>query len=283
MSVQKYLKLNSGYSIPTLGLGTWLLSRSEAPELVFQALKKGYRHIDTAILYDNEFEVSEGIAKWLKDDPINNKREDIFYTSKLWDFRSYEEAKQEIERALEAVEDNLGYIDLLLLHSPNVGPNGRRNAWKALQEVVATGKVKSIGISSWGIHHIEGLLEWDGLKIKPAVNQIELSPWLMRQEIVEHYKKLGIVLEAYSPLAHGGRLNDPIVKAIAEKHGKTPAQILLRWSLQQGFVPLPKTSNIERLDNNLDVYDFELNDSEIENLNHPKSHDNTDWECTTNP
>jgi diketogulonate reductase-like aldo/keto reductase len=278
--VEKYIKLNSGYSIPTVALGTWKLSRTETASIVYTALKKGYRHFDTAILYGNEREVGDGIAKWLKEDPANNKREDVFYTSKLWTFNSYEQAKHEIKKALDAVEDKLGYIDLLLLHSPTPGPVGRLEAWGALQETVDAGKVRSIGVSSWGEHHLKQLFAWKGYKIKPAVNQIEISPWIMRQNLADYCKSEGIAIEAYSPLAHGGRLSDPTVQKIAKKYNVSSAQVLIRWSLQKGYIPLPKSSNVERLTSNLDVYDFELSAQEVEEISHPESHDPTDWDVT---
>ncbi|CCH41304.1 Aldose reductase [Wickerhamomyces ciferrii] len=281
--VERFVKLSSGYNIPSVALGTWLLSGSEASNVVYNALKKGYRHFDTAILYDNEREVGEAIAKWLREDPVNNKREDVFYTSKLWTFNSYERTKKEINSALSAIEHSIGYIDLLLLHHPNPGPQGRLDAWRALQEVVETGKVKSIGVSSWGKHHIDQLLSWDGLKIKPAINQIEIHPWCMRQELADYSRSKGIAVEAYAPLAHGGKINDPNVVKIAKTHGVTPGQVLIRWSLQKGNIPLPKTKNVDRLSSNLDVYNFELSSEEIETISHPEAYEPTDWDVTTRP
>ncbi|KAH3683618.1 hypothetical protein WICPIJ_005400 [Wickerhamomyces pijperi] len=279
------IKLNSTYSIPSIGLGTWLLPKSPSATSKFiqDALNLGYRHIDTAIYYHNEREIAQGIRDWIDEDPLNHKREDVFYTTKLWDFDSYEDTYVEFDKAYDAIKDTIGYIDLLLLHHPNVGPSGRIDAWKAMQEFVKSGKVKSIGISSWSERHIDQLLKWEGLTIKPAVNQIELSPWCMRAALTKHYKELGIVLEAYSPLAHGGRLRDADVLRIAQKYGKSPAQVLIKWSLQKGFVPLPKSKSLERLRDNLDVFDFELTKDDIAVLDHPEEHDNTDWECTNNP
>lgn len=277
--VERFIKLSSGYKIPTVALGTWMLSGSEASNVVYNALKVGYRHFDSAILYGNEKEVGEAIAKWIKEDPSNNKREDVFYTSKLWTFNSYAQTKQEIARAIGAVEHSIGYIDLLLLHHPNPGPKGRLEAWKAMQETVGD-KVRSIGVSSWGKHHIDQLLAWDGLKIKPAVNQIEIHPWLMRQELADYSRSKGIAVEAYSPLAHGGKINDPTIAKIAKAHGVTPGQVFIRWSLQHGNIPLPKTKNVDRLPTNLDVYNFELSAEEIKAIDHPDAYEPTDWECT---
>ncbi|CDR41950.1 CYFA0S08e01926g1_1 [Cyberlindnera fabianii] len=280
--ISKSIKLNSGYSIPTIGLGTWLLSTSEAPSLVYKALDAGYRHLDTAIYYGNEREVGEGIAKWISDDP-SRKRDDVFYTSKLWTFNTYSRAKEEIERAFSQVEHSLGYIDLLLLHSPMGGPEGRLAGWKALQEAVEEGKVKSIGVSSWGAQHIDQLYAWDGLTIEPAVNQFEVHPWCMRTELSEFCKKKGIHVESYSPLAHGERLKDATVVTVAKKYGVTPAQLLLRWNLQKGNIILPKTSNPDRLSSNLDLFGFELADEDVKLIEHPEVHEPTDWECTNMP
>lgn len=282
MSFAKAIQLNSGYKIPTVGLGTWLIPSSTAAQIVGDALDAGYRHFDTAIYYNNEREVGQGIANWLKADP-SRKREEVFYTTKLWTFDSYKRAQQEIQVALDAVEDNLGYIDLLLLHSPMGGAKARRDAWRALQEVVAKGKVKSIGVSSWGKHHIEDLYAWEGFKIEPAVNQMEVHPWCMRQELSDFCKDKGIHIEAYSPLAHGERLSDFTVSKTAKKYGKSPAQILLRWNLQKGNIIIPKSSNPERLRANLELFDFELTNEEVANISHPGVHEPTDWECTTLP
>lgn len=282
MSVQKTIKLNSGYTIPTIGLGTWLIPSSAAPSVVYKALEAGYRHFDTAIYYQNERAVGEGIAKWLSEDS-GRQRSDVFYTSKLWTFDTYARAKKEIEAALGEIDDTLGYIDLLLLHSPMGGSTARREAWRALQEAVESGKVKSIGISSWGKHHIDNLYEWDGFKIEPAVNQIEVHPWCMRQELTDYCKSKGIQIEAYSPLAHGEKLRDPTVVSIAKKYKVSSAQVLIRWNLQKGNIPLPKSSNIDRLRSNLEVYDFELTPDEVEKISHPEVHEPTDWECTGMP
>lgn len=244
----------------------------------------GYRHFDTAILYENEHEVGLGISEWIREDPEHNKREDVFYTSKLWTFKNYSQAKNEIEVAYNAVKDSLGYIDLLLLHSPIVGPQGRLEAYQALQEAVDEGKVRSIGVSSWGKRHLEELFKWEGLKYKPVVDQIEVHPWCQRTELCQFLQSNGIEVEAYSPLAHGTKTSDPVINKILKNHpGKSRAQILLRWSIQHGYIPLPKTKTMEYLKSNLDVFGFELEDKEMEMIDQLDLNEPTDWECTNAP
>lgn len=283
MTVRKNIKLTSGHSIPTVGLGCYELPRNLTKSIVYEACKVGYRHFDTAVLYQNEFEVGQGISQWLEEDPVNNKREDIFYTSKLWNSEcGYTNAKEAIDRCLQKVKQ-LGYIDLLLIHSPLAGPKKRLETWKALQEAVDQGIVKSIGVSNYGVQHLEQLLLWDELKYKPVVNQIEISPWIMRQELADWCRSHDIAVEAFAPLTHGFKVEDSELGRIAANHNVTPVQVLIRWSLQHGNIPLPKTKTISRLKGNLDVYDFELSEEEIALIDKPDSYDPTDWECTDAP
>lgn len=158
-----------------------------------------------------------------------------------------------------------GYIDLLLLHSPLPGPQKRAESYKALQELVKRGLVKSIGVSNYGVKHLQELLD-SNPEIKPAVNQVEIHPWLTRSDIVSFCNKHNIVVEAYSPLTRGKKLNDPILTGIANKYGKTPAQILVRWGLQHNFVILPKSTKLERIIENANVFDFEIKKSDMETL-----------------
>lgn len=278
MPVPKKITLSSGYQIPTIALGTYLIAKPL--NIVYEALKVGYRHFDSAVLYGNETEVANGIVKWLKEDPENNKREDVFYTTKLWNSEcGYLRAKTAIRNCLNRVEP-LGYIDMILIHSPLAGPELRLETWKALQEAVDEGIVRSIGVSNFGEHHIKQLLEWEGLKYKPVVNQIEILPWVMRTELAKFCQSQGIQVEAYAPFNHGGRFDDPILKKIAKSKGVTPAQVLIRWSLQKGYIPLPKTNTVSRLPSNFDVYSFELSDEEIKQIDRPDAYEPSDWECT---
>lgn len=282
-TVKKYLKLTSGSSIPTVGLGTWDIPTTVTASIVKNALDRGYRLIDCATLYGNEKECGEGISQWLAQDPENNKREDVFYITKLWNSENgYDNATRAIKNCLAKVK-SIGYIDLLLIHSPLEGSQMRLDTYKAMQEAVDNGIVKSIGVSNYGKHHIEELLNWSELKYKPVVNEIEISPWLMRQDLCDFCRSKGIEIIAYAPLAHSKRIQDPIVNKIADAKGVTAAQVLLRWSLQKGYIPIPKTKTIARLAPNLDVYSFELTDTEVKELDHPDAYDPTDWECTDAP
>lgn len=268
MSLTKDSKypLSSGYEIPVIGLGVFLSSGQETIETVYQALKIGYRHIDSAQLYENEYEVGQGILKWIKEDPENNKRGDVFYTTKArTDAQGYELTKQKLNESFEKVKE-LKYIDLVLVHSPRTDPERRLGTYKALQEFVDSGLVRSIGVSNYGEKHLNELLNWKELKYKPTINQIELHPWLLRSKITEFCFKNDIKVEAFSPLTRGQKLNDPTLIEIASKYKKSPAQILIRWSLQCGFIPLPKSVTVSRLKENLDVFGFELSNEDFDKL-----------------
>ncbi|KAG0680751.1 hypothetical protein C6P42_004686 [Pichia californica] len=276
----KDIKLNNNTTIPFLGLGTWEISN--ANEVVEEALNVGYRCIDTASNYENEKECGDGIINWLNKNP-DHKREEVYYITKLWnDQNGYEEAKEGIALALEKVK-GLGYIDLLLIHSPCEGRQMRLGTWKAMQEAVNEGTVKSIGVSNYGIKHLEELLAWEGLTIKPVVNEIEVSPWCMRQELCDFTKSKGIEVVAFAPLSHAFRLQDPDAVSIAKEKGVSAAQVLIRWSLQKGYIPIPKTKTLSRLPQNLDVLSFELSETEVKKLDHPEVHDPSDWEVTECP
>ncbi|KAK9455665.1 NADP-dependent oxidoreductase domain-containing protein [Dipodascopsis uninucleata] len=261
------VKLSSGYSIPVVGLGVYLTPQNEARKIVYDALKVGYRHIDSAQYYENEQEVGEAIVNWINED-LANKREDVFYTTKVAaGTLGYDSVRASVKKSLELVKD-LGYIDLMLIHAPFGTKQQRLESWKALQEFVEEGVIRSIGVSNYGNHHLKELLEWDGLKIKPVVNQVEINPWLCRKELVDYNTANGILIEAYSPLTRGMRLNDSELKALAKKYGKTTSQILLRWSLQKGYIVLPKTISPSRLEPNLEVFDFELSPEDEKSLTH---------------
>lgn len=282
-AIPRAYKLSSGYALPSIGLGTYDLPLDATSEIVYEALKCGYRHLDTAVLYGNEREVGEGILKWLKENPSSNKREDVFYTTKLWNSQNgYNNAKRAIQECFEKVE-GLGYIDLLLIHSPLSGSRKRLETYKAMQEAVDKGIVRSIGVSNYGVHHIDELLNWNELKYKPVVNQIEISPWLMRQELADYCKSRGLIVEAYAPLTHGYKINHPNVLKVAKEAGCNSGQVLIRWSLQHGYVPLPKTKSVKRLPSNLDVYNIELTQEQIDFLDQPDAYEPTDWECTDAP
>jgi diketogulonate reductase-like aldo/keto reductase len=231
-------------------------------------------------MYRNEKGVCDGICRRLEEDPTKNRREDVFYTTKLLDSQhGYENAWDDIEKCLAKVKQ-LKYIDLILIHSPQTNKAKRLGTYKALQEAVDKGIVRSIGVSNYGVHHLEELLTWKELKYKPAVNQVELNPWLQRQDIAAFCEKEGILLEAYSPLTQGCKLQDPQLVALAKKYNRSVAQILIRWNLQKGFIPLPKTNKKERLLENYEAYNFELSQSDLETLGDKTAYEYFDWDPT---
>lgn len=267
LKVDSTYKLTSGATIPVIALGVYKTGTRIAKQVVYDALVAGYRHFDTAELYGNEQEVGEGIEQWLQE--TGEKRELVFYTSKIYDnHQGYQAAAKQIEVSLDRVK-GLGYIDLMLIHSPLTSKAERLGTWKALQEAVKAGKIKSIGVSNYGIHHLNELLEWDGLEILPVVNQVELSPWLMRSELNEFCRSKDIYLQAYCPLTRGHKFGDSSLVKISEKYNKSPAQVLIRWSLQMGFIVLPKSEKKERIISNLAVFDFNLTEEDMVELSHP--------------
>lgn len=269
MKVETFSILN-GKTIPAVGLGAYLIS--PAAKLVEQALDIGYRLIDTAQEYGNEREVGEGIAAWLAKDP-RNKREDVIYTTKILNLnQGYARTWNSVKESLRKVEQ-LKYIDLVLIHDPLTSTRTRLETWKALQEAVDEGLVKAIGVSNYGEHHLKELFEWEGLKYKPIVNQVELSPWLMRSELVDYCHELGVVMQAYCPLTTGAKLNDPTLIKIGKKYNKTAAQVLLRWNIERGVVVIPKSLTLERLKENFQLFDFKLTQEEFKELAHPEAYE----------
>lgn len=246
-----------------------------ATDVVHHAIKSGYRHVDSAAAYRNEGPSAAGMAA------SKVPRSSLFFTSKVPPKQiSYEGAKGCIDATMKAVGDKLdGYIDLYLLHAPYGGRENRLGAWKALVEAVNEGKIRSIGVSNYGVHHLQELedhiKEIDAKSGRGSggvlsINQIELHPWLPRPDIVEWCQKRGVVLEAYSPLVRGRENESPLLLEIAKKHGKTPAQVLVRWSLQKKFVPLPKSVTKSRIEENADVYGFELDAEDMTKLDMDK-------------
>jgi diketogulonate reductase-like aldo/keto reductase len=246
--------LNSGGTIPVLGLGVWQMARgTETEQAVDWALKEGYRHIDTAKLYRNE----ESVGKAVLDSGI--PRADIFITTKLWPTDAFD-----VETAFEASLKKLGtgYIDLYLVHWP-VPLLGSR-VWKRLEALYDQKLARAIGVSNYTQSQIEELLQ--DANVPPAVNQIEFNPFAYERDLVEYCQEKGIVIEAYSPLTRGVRLDDETVAKIAMQHAKTPAQVMLRWALQKNVIIIPKSSNKERIKENSDVFDFELSEEEMRRI-----------------
>ncbi|MGT2923808.1 aldo/keto reductase [Streptococcus caviae] len=258
--------LNNGVEIPKIGFGTWQIPEGdEAYNSVRHALKVGYRHVDTAQAYGNEVSVGKAIAD------SGLARSDIFLTTKVWnDKHDYELAKASIEESLEKL--GVDYLDLLLIHWPNpkalrendAWKAGNAGAWKAMEEAYKAGKVRAIGVSNFMIHHLEALFET--AEVKPHVNQILLAPGCVQEELVSFCRDNDILLEAYSPLGTGTIFGNLVVEEIADKYDKSAAQVALRWSLQKGFLPLPKSVTPKNIEANLHIFDFDLDEEDIRKL-----------------
>ncbi len=264
----KQIQLNDGNSIPAIGFGTYEATEQEGIESVVNALDKGYRLIDSATRYDNEEAVGKGIAL----SPV--PREDIILTTKVWrDSLGYENTKKAVFNSLERLK--LDYIDLFLIHWPANARNFENwqtvnaETWKALEEFKEQGVLKSIGVSNFWPEHLKALFQT--ANIIPAVNQIEFHPGYWQSEVTEFCQKNNIVVEAWSPLARGKVFQNEVLKTIAQKHNKSISQVTLKWIMQHGVVPIPKSTTLKRIEENLDVFDFELSQHEIQQIdNLPK-------------
>jgi methylglyoxal/glyoxal reductase len=252
------LPLKGDGSIPIIGLGVWKMAEgSETQSAVRSALELGYRHIDTASLYANERSVGEAVRGFIAD--TNTSRDDLFITSKLWP-SDYDEPMTGFTESFDRL--GLEYLDLYLIHWPV--PRMPREVWQALEEVHQRGHVRAIGVSNFGVRELDELMSY--AKVMPMVNQIEFNVRNRDLETLAYCKELGVVVEAYSPLGRGSLLSDRTVSAIADAHGKTPAQVLLRWCLEHGTIPLPKSSNPKRQQENFEVFGFSLSAEEMATL-----------------
>lgn len=260
----KKIKLLSGEFIPEIGYGTYLEKGEDCYNGVLEALKVGYRHIDTAAFYGNEEEVGKAIRD------SNVPREEIFVTTKVRNTnRGYEKAKKSLEESLEKL--GLDYVDLLLIHWPAnekqfPGKSDEINldTWKAFIELYKEGKAKSIGVSNFYLHHLKNLI--NNSEITPMVDQVELHPGYMHEDLLEFLKRHQIICEAWSPLGRGNLLTNEIVIDLAKKYNKTPAQILIKFILQIGAIPLVKSKNKLRIKENLDINDFEMSREDLDIL-----------------
>lgn len=253
MGRDRTAKLANGIKMPMLGLGTWTMDDAEAENVVGYALKEGYRHIDTAKLYGNE----AGVGRAVTNSGI--PRSEIFITTKLWptDFFNAEAA---FHRSLERL--GLEYVDLYLIHWPI--PLMPATLWKTMEKIYKDELARAVGVSNYGISEIEAVLE--SAKIPPMVNQVKCSPWDFNKELFDYCREKNIAFEAYSPLTRRSHLGDEVLAEIAAKHGRTPAQILLRWNIEHGMVTIPKSSNPERLKENLAIFDFSLGEEDMATL-----------------
>ncbi|KAL8725007.1 MAG: hypothetical protein Q9166_007630 [cf. Caloplaca sp. 2 TL-2023] len=276
-SLTSRIKLANGFSMPRIHLGVYLTSGQETSNAVQWALEAGYRAFDSAQMYRNEKEVGSTILKFIssKDNPSGLKREDIHFTSKLASNSSYDTARKSIKESVQ--QCGLGYIDLFLLHSPYGGKAARLASWKAVEDAIAGGEVMSGGVSNFGVKHLKELLA-SNPRILPAVNQIEVHPFNTRTEITSFCQEHDIVVEAYAPLVRALRMKHPVIKSLSEKYTCTPAQLLVRWSLQHGYVPLPKSVTKERIKANGDVSGFEIDAKDMETMDGLDEYLVTDWD-----
>ncbi|WP_442601287.1 aldo/keto reductase [Paenibacillus sp. KN14-4R] len=255
-SIQDSTTLRNGVRMPWLGLGVWKTQDGEEVEhAVRAAIEAGYRSIDTAAIYGNE----AGVGRGIKVSGVN--REDLFITTKVWnDDQGYESTLQ----AFETSRQKLGveYLDLYLVHWP--GTSKYIETYRALEKLYKDGLVKAIGVSNFLVHHLEELIA--NCEIKPMVNQVEYHPLLNQQELYNYCKQEGIQLEAWSPLMQGN-LDLPLLTELATKYQKSPAQIVLRWDIQQGVVTIPKSIRAERIQENGNIFDFELSNDDMKRLN----------------
>ncbi|MBP1233817.1 2,5-diketo-D-gluconate reductase A [Arthrobacter sp. PvP102] len=250
MALSPVIELNDGHRIPQIGLGTWPLDDHQVAAAVVNAVEAGYRHIDTAVKYGNEKGVGNGIRSSGLD------RSELFITTKLdGEFQGQDRAVAGLDGSLKRL--GLDYVDLLLIHWPLPRRDEFISTWKTFERLQADGKVRSIGVSNFKPAHLERLMA--ACDVVPAVNQIQVSPAITRIVDIAYNRRHGIVTESYSPLGAGSDLlNAPVLGRIAQKHGKTPGQIVLRWHVEQGLVAIPKTANPERMKENLDIFGFTL-------------------------
>ncbi len=255
--LQSTTTLHNGVKMPWFGLGVFKVEEgSEVVESVKTAIKQGYRSIDTAAIYRNESGVGQGIREGLAETGLS--REDLFVTSKVWNADlGYETALAAYDTSLDKL--GLDYLDLYLIHWPVKGKYNE--AWRALETLYADGRVKAIGVSNFHVHHLEDVMK--EAKIVPMVNQVEYHPYLAQQDLLAFCKARNIQMEAWSPLMQGQLLDHPVLQEIAGKHGKSVAQVILRWDLQHGVVTIPKSTKENRIIENADVFDFELSPDEF--------------------
>ncbi|MDT0685237.1 aldo/keto reductase [Autumnicola psychrophila] len=260
----KKLTLNDGNKIPIVGFGTYKATAQEGIESVKSAISSGYSLIDTAAAYENEEAVGKGIKA------SGASREDLFITSKLWrESLGYETAKKEFENSLKRLD--LEYLDLYLIHWPANAKNydnwQKTNAdtWRAMEELQAEGKIKSIGVSNFFEEHLDSLFQT--ANVIPSINQIEFHPGYWQQELVAFCKRQNIVVESWSPLARGKVFGNEVLEEIAKKHNKTVAQVCLKWIIQHEVIVIPKSNSPQRIEENINLFDFELSETDMEQIN----------------
>lgn len=246
MSLPTHIELNNGVRMPVLGLGTYLMEPGQTRRSVLDALSLGYRHIDTASFYGNEREVGEAIRESGID------RDEVFVTTKVWnDDHGYYRAKEAFRRSLRLL--GMDRVDLYLIHWPMPG---RLETWRALESIYEEGGARAIGVSNFMPRHLDEVLEHGS--IAPAIDQVEMHPFLQRNDVLDRCRRSGIAVEAYSPLARGRHLDDRTLAEVASRNGRTPAQVMIGWCLQRGAAAIPKTTSRERMKENLESLDLVL-------------------------
>jgi 2,5-diketo-D-gluconate reductase A len=254
MKSQPQIALSDGHSIPQLGLGVFQTPPDVTAQVVKAALATGYRHIDTAAVYVNEVGVGEGLR--LSELP----REEVYVTTKLWN------ADQGFDSAIKAFDHsvtrlNLDYVDLYLIHWPSPRRDAYVDSWRALAKLKEQGRVRSIGVSNFNAEQLRRIIGETG--VTPVLNQVELHPHFQQRALIETHRELGIATQSWSPLGQGKDIADPVIGAIAARHGRTPAQIIIRWHLQSGLIVIPKSVTPRRIAENFDVFGFDLSPSDM--------------------
>jgi 2,5-diketo-D-gluconate reductase A len=252
MSTQPTISLNDGNVIPQLGFGVWQVPNEEAAKVVGTAISTGYRSIDTAAIYGNEIGVGKAIAA----SPV--QRTELFITTKLWNDQ-HANARGALNESLSRL--GLDQVDLYLIHWPKPRQNAYLEAWKALVELKEEGRAKTVGVSNFTVSHLKRIIDATG--VAPSVNQIELHPRFQQKELAAYHTEQGITTESWSPLGQGTLLENPTLKALAQKHGRTPAQVVIRWHLDRGYIVIPKSVTPSRIRENFDVSDFSLDADDL--------------------
>jgi diketogulonate reductase-like aldo/keto reductase len=270
LHIKSFKELNNDIKIPLFGLGTYLNDNGrQAIDLILYAFGIGYRHIDTAAMYENEKEVGQAVRE------SGIPREDIFVTTKLWNSdHGYDKTIKAFHRSLE--RSGLDYIDLYLIHWPV--ENLRLESWKALEKLYNEGLCKSIGVSNYMERHLEELQ--NNSSVIPAVNQVEFSPFLYLKKLQNYCESKGIALESYSPLTKGYKLKDSNLIDIARSYDKSTSQILIRWCLQKGVIVIPKSSQKEHIKENADVFDFDISETDMVKLDNLNKNYHSTWDPT---
>ncbi|SIS64045.1 aldo/keto reductase [Salimicrobium flavidum] len=254
-----YVELRTNIKMPQLGFGVWQVDKEDTKSAIIKALKTGYRSIDTAAIYGNESEVGHAVTS------SGVPRNELFITTKVWNSdQGYENTRKAFNESLSKL--GLDYVDLYLIHWPTPEYDEYIETYKAMERLQQEGKVRAIGVCNFDIEHLQRLM--DECDVKPAINQVECHPYLAQIELTEFCKENGILMEAWSPLMQGGEvLKDPIVQRIAAQHEKTGAQVIIRWHLQNNRVVIPKSTTPARIEENFNVFDFELTKDDMKKLN----------------